>query len=57
MGEGESLFTFGWIKESFTRFGPEVVNLVKSFGVKVFLDLKYHDILNTVKGAAWAAKN
>jgi len=47
------LFKIG--KESFTRFGPEVVTIVKNFGAKVFLDLKYHDIPNTVKGAAKAA--
>lgn len=42
-------------KESFTRFGPEVVRLVRDHGAGVFLDLKYHDIPNTVKGAARAA--
>jgi orotidine-5'-phosphate decarboxylase len=42
-------------KESFTRFGPEVVALVRAHGAGVFLDLKYHDIPNTVKGAARAA--
>jgi orotidine-5'-phosphate decarboxylase len=42
-------------KESFTRFGPEVVTLVHTHGSGVFLDLKYHDIPNTVKGAARAA--
>jgi orotidine-5'-phosphate decarboxylase len=42
-------------KELFSRFGPEVVNIVKSYGSEVFLDLKYHDIPNTVKGAANAA--
>jgi orotidine-5'-phosphate decarboxylase len=42
-------------KESFTRFGPEVVHLVHHHGAGVFLDLKYHDIPNTVKGAARAA--
>jgi orotidine-5'-phosphate decarboxylase len=42
-------------KESFTRFGPEVVALVREHGAGVFLDLKYHDIPNTVKGAARAA--
>ena len=47
------LFKVG--KESFTRFGPEVVTLVKRLGAGVFLDLKYHDIPNTVKGAARAA--
>lgn len=47
------LFKVG--KESFTRFGPEVVTLVHDHGAGVFLDLKYHDIPNTVKGAARAA--
>ena len=47
------LFKVG--KESYTRFGPAIVELVHKFGAKVFLDLKYHDIPNTVKGAANAA--
>ncbi len=41
--------------ESYTRFGPEVVRIAKEHGANVFLDLKYHDIPNTVKGAAKAA--
>jgi orotidine-5'-phosphate decarboxylase len=47
------LFKVG--KESFTRFGPRVVEIVQARGADVFLDLKYHDIPNTVKGAARAA--
>jgi len=47
------LFKIG--KESFTRFGPESIRAVKEAGGEVFLDLKYHDIPNTVKGAAGAA--
>ncbi len=47
------LFKVG--KESFTRFGPEAVNLIQDSGANVFLDLKYHDIPNTVRGAAQAA--
>ena len=47
------LFKIG--KETFTRFGIESVKVVKEFGADVFLDLKYHDIPNTVKGAAKAA--
>jgi orotidine-5'-phosphate decarboxylase len=47
------LFKIG--KESFTRFGPEAVRIVHESGAEVFLDLKYHDIPNTVKGAAKAA--
>jgi orotidine-5'-phosphate decarboxylase len=42
-------------KETYTRFGPEAVKIVHAHGSKVFLDLKYHDIPNTVKGAAKAA--
>lgn len=42
-------------KELFTRYGPRVVELVKSTGTDVFLDLKYHDIPNTVARAAEAA--
>jgi orotidine-5'-phosphate decarboxylase len=42
-------------KETFTRFGPRVVELVRDHGSGVFLDLKYHDIPNTVRGAARAA--
>lgn len=47
------LFKIGF--ETFTRFGPEAVKLVQSYGSEVFLDLKYHDIPNTVKGASKAA--
>ncbi len=47
------LFKVG--KESFTRFGPSVVSLVQERGAGVFLDLKFHDIPNTVRGAARAA--
>ena len=49
------LFKIG--KETFTKFGPEAVKLVKKHGSDVFLDLKYHDIPNTVKGASKAASD
>ena len=35
----------------FTKEGPKVIKMIKSFGKKVFLDLKYHDIPNTVSNA------
>ncbi len=35
----------------FSKYGPETVHLLKKNGKKVFLDLKYHDIPNTVAGA------
>jgi orotidine-5'-phosphate decarboxylase len=41
--------------ELFTRRGPEVVEILKKKGKKVFLDLKLHDIPNTVSGAVNAA--
>ncbi len=42
-------------KELFTSTGPSVVRSVSREGGNVFLDLKYHDIPNTVKGACRAA--
>ncbi len=44
------LFKIG--KETYTRFGPKSVRIVQGYDANVFLDLKYHDIPNTVKGAA-----
>jgi orotidine-5'-phosphate decarboxylase len=40
-----------WIKvgmEAFYSFGPEIVRTADNLGFKVFLDLKLHDIPNTV---------
>lgn len=42
-------------KELFTSEGPRAVEAVHRAGGKVFLDLKYHDIPNTVGGACSAA--
>ncbi len=41
--------------ELFSRAGIDVVREISSIGKKVFLDLKYHDIPNTVKSAARVA--
>ena len=42
-------------KEVFTRFGPPIISEIRARGGKVFLDLKFHDIPNTVAQAARAA--
>ena len=42
-------------KELFTSCGQEIVQWVKSEGFEVFLDLKFHDIPNTVIKACEAA--
>ena len=39
----------------FTRCGPAVIDLVKRSGAKVFLDLKFHDIPNTVRHSVESA--
>ncbi len=41
--------------ELFTSAGPKIVEKINSMGKKVFLDLKYHDIPNTVSKSALAA--
>ncbi len=41
--------------ELFSKAGINVVREISSIGKKVFLDLKYHDIPNTVKSAARVA--
>jgi orotidine-5'-phosphate decarboxylase len=42
-------------KELFTRSGPVLVESLQQRGFEVFLDLKYHDIPNTVAAAVRAA--
>lgn len=42
-------------KEMFTRFGPAFVEQLVARGFEVFLDLKFHDIPNTVAAACAAA--
>lgn len=39
----------------FTREGPAVVAMVRRYGAEVFLDLKFHDIPNTVARACESA--
>ena len=49
-----------WVKVGsilMTREGPELVRLLVGRGLKVFLDLKWHDIPHTVAGAVAAARD
>jgi orotidine-5'-phosphate decarboxylase len=48
----ETVGVFKVGKQLFTRCGPDVVKMIRSHGGEVFLDLKYHDIPNTVAKAA-----
>ena len=42
-------------KELFTACGPGIIEWIQEKGFKVFLDLKYHDIPNTVEKACFVA--
>ena len=45
-----------WVKvglELFTREGPGVIDVLKKMNKKIFLDLKFHDIPNTMSAACY----
>ncbi len=47
-----------WLKvglELFCRTGPDIVSQLEALGFKIFLDLKFMDIPNTVRGAVASA--
>lgn len=51
--------SLGWVKlglQLFTKHGPDIVDEFHGMGFKVFLDLKLHDIPNTVASAIRSLK-
>ena len=49
-----------WVKvglQSFLRDGPDLIHLIRDLGKKIFLDLKLHDIPNTMAKAMESLSN
>ena len=44
-------------KELFTSEGPNIIKLIQQYDFEIFLDLKFHDIPNTVSNAIKASCN
>lgn len=48
---GNTVSTFKVGMRLFTKYGPSIINELKDKGYEIFLDMKYHDIPNTVETA------
>jgi orotidine-5'-phosphate decarboxylase len=55
LGDGADFYKVGL--ELYTRAGPAIVSELHARGKRVFLDLKLHDIPNTIAGAVSAASD
>jgi orotidine-5'-phosphate decarboxylase len=53
LNSSAGVFKVGY--QLFTRYGPDAVGMVHNEGGEVFLDLKFHDIPNTVRAGIEAA--
>ena len=60
LGLADRLPELRWAKIGpmlYLRHGPSIIDQLKNRGIKIFLDLKWHDIPHAVTGAVGAARD